>query len=307
MPGVSVIVPTYRRPRALARCLLSLARLEYPADRFEVIVVDDEGGIDLEPIIAAGGSNVRLVTASHGGPAASRNTGAAVAHFENLAFIDDDCVAAEDWLSELTRTLTRDPGSVVGGRVNNGLRHNPYARASQTLLTFLYRYYHQERRGRFAFFTTNNLAVRKELFDRLGGFDESFEFASEDREWSDRCRQLGHPLVYVQDAVVDHESDLDLRGFLRQHFRYGKGAWSFHRARAERHEGDARFEIEGADFYLRMLFSPFASGDTSPVSQSLLLFSSQAVGALGYLVAVLRGSVRPVRSNAYPRASADVG
>lgn len=304
--GVSVIIPTFRRPQALKRCLSFLAELSFPADQYEIIVVDDDGGIDLEPIVAAAGANVRLVTAPHGGPAAARNKGAKVARFENLAFIDDDCVADPDWLNELMRTLNRDPDSLVGGRVKNGLAQNPYARASQTLLTFLYRYYHQERRGRFAFFTTNNLAARKEIFTSLGGFDESFEFASEDREWSERCRQHGLTLVYAQNAVVHHESDVNLRGFLRQHFRYGKGAWAFHRARAHRGGDASGFEVEGADFYLRMLFAPFVSGDPSPISQSLLLFSSQAAGALGCIYAWIRGSVRRAQSNPYPRTTSDV-
>jgi len=40
-PVVSIIIPTYNRPKQLTACLLSLVRLEYPHDRFEVIVVDD--------------------------------------------------------------------------------------------------------------------------------------------------------------------------------------------------------------------------------------------------------------------------
>src|SRR5713226_6572342 len=99
-PFFSIIVPTYNHPKQLAACLQSLARLEYPRDRFEVIVVDDGGAAALEAVVAPFKNqiDVMLLRQSHSGPAAARNTGAARAKGEFLAFTGADCTPATNWL-----------------------------------------------------------------------------------------------------------------------------------------------------------------------------------------------------------------
>jgi len=287
-PFVTVVIPTYRRPAALARCLASLAAQDYPAHRFEVVIADDGGAVPLDEVIAAHASALSLVplTLHHGGPAAARNHGAAAGRGEVLAFLDDDCIADPGWISALVVALDRTPNAAVGGGIVNGVPDNPYVRASHTLLAFLYRFYHEQQRGWLPFFTTNNLAVRTDTFAAVGGFDPSFVFASEDRDWSDRCRLAGHPLVHAPDAVVMHAPYLTLGRFLRMHLRYGEGAWRFHRARAAR--GEYARHVERSDFYVGMLTAPFRQGDPQPLRQSLLLLISQAVAALGYAQAAWR-------------------
>lgn len=287
-PFVTVVIPTYERPQALARCLASLAAQDYPRDRFAVVVANDGGSTSLDGVIGAHACELclTLLQVPHGGPAAARNQGAAAGRGEFLAFIDDDCTADPRWISGLVAALRRNPRAAIGGRVVNAVPDNPYVRASHTLLAFLYRYYHEQRRGLLPFFTTNNLAVGADVFAQVGGFDTTFTLASEDRDWCDRCRYAGHPLVYVPEAVVHHAPFLSFTRYVRMYLRYGEGAWRFHRARAGR--GRRSSEVEALGFYTGMLSAPFASGDPQPVRQSLLLFLSQAVAAVGFVRAALR-------------------
>lgn len=287
-PLITVVVPTFRRPAALARCLASLAAQDYPTDRLEVVIADDGGTMPLDGVIAAHATVLSLVPLAlpHGGPAAARNAGAAIARGEILAFIDDDCTADPRWLSTLEASLRRHPTAAVGGRILNGVPDNPYVRASHTLLAFLYQHYHEQQRGWLPFFTTNNLAMRTETFAAVGGFDPSFTFASEDRDWSDRCRRAGRALVHAPEAMVTHAPELSMRRYLRMHFRYGEGAWRFHQARASR--GEPGFRVERREFYLGMVSAPFRQGDPQPIRQSLLIILSQAVATLGYAGAVWR-------------------
>jgi GT2 family glycosyltransferase len=285
----SVIVPTRNRPAALERCLASLAAQSYAGDSIEVVVVDDGS---VPPVTAPFATTDRLsrcvlVSTPGVGPAAARNAGVAASHGDALAFIDDDCIADPGWLTALAVRLCAQPGAAVGGRVQNALTGNRYARASQSLIGFLYRYYHVEGRGSVPFFTTNNLAVRRDVFEDVGPFDPSFPFASEDRDWSDRCRYGGRALCYAEEALVFHANELSWRSFLRQHFRYGEGALRFHRARARRRREP--MGMESPRFYASMFWEPFATHDPQAFRQVGLLLTSQVASAAGFADAYLRG------------------
>lgn len=292
----SVIIPTRDRPSKLALCLGSLAKLRYPRDCYEVVVVDDGGTVDLNEVIARFGNTMRVscIRAAHGGPAAARNAGVAASTGQLIAFTDDDCRADGEWLRNLASRLDGAENALVGGRVVNELGANRYSRASQELQDFLYRWYHEERGGDLRFFTTNNLALTRASFDRLSGFDETFTFASEDRDLSDRALTSGLDLVYAPEAIVHHAHDLRFTDFLRQHYRYGEGAAHFHNRRRER-RGD-RVRLEPPAFYAGMLASPFFSGSPEPVIGSLLLLASQSALLAGAVMGAAARALGASRS-----------
>ena len=113
-PFCSVIVPTHRRPAQLAECLAALARLDYPPDRYEVIVVDDGGGMPLDDVLEPFRDRmaVSCLTGRRAGPAAARNAGAARARGDLLAFTDDDCRPRPDWLRRLAGRGAPGPATV---------------------------------------------------------------------------------------------------------------------------------------------------------------------------------------------------
>ena len=280
-PSFSVVVPTRDRPAQLARCLGSLAHSTYPRDSYEVLVVNDGGTTDAQRVVRKfdAAMRVKLIQSSHRGPAAARNAGVGASAGDLVAFTDDDCTVDTRWLERLATRLTSTPGAMVGGRVLNELAANRYSRASQGLQDFLYRWYHQDNGGELRFFTTNNVALRREDFERIGGFDETFTFASEDRDLSDRALAAGLKLLYEPEAVVHHAHDLGLRDFLRQHFQYGQGAAHFHSRRRARRRN--RVRLERPAFYFGMLTSAYRSGSPEPFIGSLLLVASQSASLLG--------------------------
>jgi GT2 family glycosyltransferase len=250
-PFVSIIIPTYGRPRHLSLCLQSIACLEYPPTHFEVIVIDDGSEAPLETVVAPFSSEfaVTLLTQSHAGPAAARNAGAAQAKGELLAFTDDDCRPNADWLQALAARFAAAPHCAIGGRTLNARPGNPCSAASQLIIELVYAHYNPNL-DRARFFATNNLAVPTKQFRMLDGFDAaSFPFASEDRDFCDRWLLRGWRMIYAPEAVVYHAHDLTLRSFWRQHFEYGRGAFRFHRARTRR--GSGRF-IRELSFHLNL-------------------------------------------------------
>ncbi|MFH1573994.1 MAG: glycosyltransferase [Acidobacteriota bacterium] len=238
----SIIIPTYDRPGELLTCLRSLAALDYPADRFEAIIVDDGGRISPAPVVShfSDGVRIRVVCRENGGPAAARNTGAQVAAGRILAFTDDDCVPEPDWLSALGEPLRAEPEVMVGGRVINSLTGNPYSAASQIILDLVYAYYNADP-NRARFFATNNMAVSTDLFRAMGGFNARFR-TSEDRDLCDRWLSAGRRLVFAPHAVIRHSHNLTLRGFWMQHIGYGRGARRFHQAHRRRNPSRSTFD-----------------------------------------------------------------
>ncbi len=300
-PYFSIVIPTHARPGPLKQCIRALTRLEYPRDRFEVIVVDDASAESPEAVIAESrdGLDVTFIRSpQRRGPAAARNTGVSRARGEWLAFTDDDCAPAPDWLTRLADRIRSAPNCLIGGRTVNQLTGNAYAAASQLLISYLYDYYNNSPGGA-RFFTSNNMTVYAEAFRTLGGFDaEYLRAAAEDREFCDRWLQRGYRMIYAPEALVYHAHMLDLHSFWRQHFNYGRGAFHFHGVRARRNAKPIR--VEPLSFYLDLLRYPFRhmGGSRSALVTGLIALS-QGANAAGFYYEMLR-QMWPARAKQQP-------
>lgn len=286
-PKFSVVVPTYGRPGRLAACLNALAALDYPRDAFEVIVADDGSPKPIDDVAAAVGDSLDLTVLRlpHGGAGAARNRAVEVARGRFLAFTDDDCAVARDWLTCLEARLARtNDGLMVGGKTRNALVDNVYSTASQMVVDVGYAHLNADPENA-AFFTASNMALPREQFVEIGGFDTRF-VASEDRELCARWSERGLRMVYAREVRVDHFHDLDAWSFLRQHFVYGRGAWQMQRVRAERNWRQFRPD---PGYYGRLLRHPFHEQDaTRALALSSLLLTSVFATLAGILVESLR-------------------
>jgi len=288
-PMISVVIPTFNRPAALARCLASLCRQTCPKARFEVIVVDDGGPQPAAGVVSGFEKrlDVRCVFQPHRGPAAARNRGAALARGRFVAFIDDDCIASKRWLERLCLRFEKSPqAAAVGGRVVNLLSANAYAEASQLLVDRLRRHLSRGN-GHCGFVTSNNLAVDRRFFWDLGGFDESFKRAAgEDRDLCDRWGAARAGLIFAPEARVYHAHRLTLRSFMRQHFNYGCGARQFRRKKAARCPRCSRFEP--LSFYTGIVRQALQRrGGSGRFHLAVLTAASQAANGCGYLWQVI--------------------
>jgi len=278
---VTVVIPTYRRPVAVVECLRALRAQDWPLDRFEVVIVEDgEPSPVLADVRAAtfDGLAVSWESQPHAGPAQARNLGASRAARDFLVFTDDDCRPRPGWLRSLAGELERRPDAIVGGHTVNALSDNACSTASQGLVTYIVDYF---RRQGTPFFASNNFALSKAAFDRLGGFDVSFPLAGgEDRDFCRRGVELGIELRHVPDAIIDHYHALDLRSFWRQHFRYGRGAWQY-QAKAPLAPGARRFEP--LRFYADLVLFPFHQAEVEKkLRVCMCLCLSQVANAAGY-------------------------
>ena len=283
MPFISIVIPTYNRPKQLITCLESLTRLDYPRDRFEVIVADDGSKTSPETLVAdfQGQLDITLARQSNAGPATARNAGASRAVGSYIAFTDDDCTPKPDWLKALASCFEKTPEYAIGGRTLNVLSHNLYSTASQILIDYLYSYYNTDPSDA-RFFASNNLAIPAKPFRELGGFNTTFPLAAgEDRDFCDHWRFRGYRMTYAPEVLVNHAHSMTLRSFWRQHFNYGRGAFHFHIIRAERKQQPLK--VEPTSFYINLLTYPFSHTRLreSPLL-SILMVVSQVANVAGY-------------------------
>ena len=280
-PFCSIIVPTFDRNASLTGCVQALRGLDYPCDRFEIIIVDDGSRVPVKLSDPHPGNGVltTVLRQSNGGPASARNLGARHARGDILAFTDDDCAPDPHWLIEMTRSFDDVPGGLFGGRTINGLVDNAYSSASQMIVDEAYAYF-LKRESDLRFFSSNNMVVSAQLFHEHGGFDSSFQ-TSEDRDFCDRWIRRGHPLVYIPHAIVHHRHHLTFTTFFRQHFHYGRGAYQFYRGRAQRGgtllKPDLGFY---ASVFCKALFAP---GRQNPLPMAGLMGLWQAANLAGFV------------------------
>ena len=278
----TVIIPTYNRIEKLEQCLLALIEQDYPSDLFDVVVVDDGSDTDLESVIATARAHLplTLLTQNNSGPAAARNIGASQARGDILAFTDDDCSPASDWLAVLATRFLDPCVTMVGGLIINRLQNNIFSATSQLIVNMVYRHYNQEPE-RACFFASNNLAIRKTNFDEIGGFDVRFR-TSEDRELCNRCLFMQMRLLYEPKAIIYHTHDLNFPEFARQHFNYGRGAYHYHRLRAQRGSGSI---LDDADFHLNVRKWLWPNSEDAQIPRwklVLLMMFWQAANAAGF-------------------------
>jgi len=221
---ISVIIPTRNRLGSLKKCLLSVLENNYP--NFEIIIIDDfsadgtreyleriknervnphtkEGGLGIEDSqknsdVKTDGFGVGVkvfLNEENLGVSGTRNVGIEKATGEWVAFIDDDCWAEKDWLTELSKKFTAEKtGLVIGNTI----------------------YFKEGYQGNFPERLVNNnqaqwpgagnIAYRKETLNQIGGFDgKNFPYANEDTELALRAISFDWKYKRNLEAKVFHE------------------------------------------------------------------------------------------------------
>lgn len=192
---ISVVIPARDAAATLPGTLAALAQ-QRDAPSFEVIVVDDGSSDATRRLAAEAAVGVKVLTTRGGeGPATARNVGAAAAQGRLLAFTDADCEPDPGWLAALARA----GADLVQGRVlpPEGARIGPFDR--YIAVTTMY-----------GLFETANLAVTRELFDRLGGFQSILRPRFGGKELGEdvwlgwRARREGARALFCDEALVRH-------------------------------------------------------------------------------------------------------
>ena len=191
---VSIIIPTHNRKDKLLSLLDALEDQSCPAERYEIIIVDD-GSVDgteesIRPRLNSH-CNVIYLKQKNQGQSIARNYGITEARGEILGFIDDDCQPDREWISNALGYFN-DP--TVGGL--QGMTYcDPRAISPLTM---------QVRNLDDGNYETCNIFYRRAILQEIGPFDPVLRFYREDTDLAWRVLDLGYKIPFAENVKVEH-------------------------------------------------------------------------------------------------------
>jgi len=205
-PFVSIVLPAHNEADSIKRCLDSIISSDYPAHRFETIVVDNSS-TDGTPDLARQ-FPVQVYDLPNANVGAVRNYGARKAKGSILAFLDADCVVDSSWLKTGVNSLANLKVDVVGGGIKLG--SSPSWVESFWLLEC------RHGSSRPTELIGCNIFIRKSVFESVGGFNEHVT-SGEDSDISRRLKTMGHSVPIDPDLAVVHLGNAkDVFSFIRR-------------------------------------------------------------------------------------------
>lgn len=214
-PFVSIIVPVKNEEQRLQRLLEVLSSLDYPRERYEIIVADN-GSSDATEAVARKMEGILVCSAPKGGSYAARNAAVRLARGEVLAFTDADCTPAAGWLKAGVARLLSGSDLVAGAIQFELSRDSVAHRFDKKFFLQQERWVTEKRSG-----ATANLFVKRTLFEQMGGFSEELTSGG-DFAFCKKATESGCVLTYEQAAIVHHPTR-GLKALLRKARRIGGG------------------------------------------------------------------------------------
>ncbi len=223
----SVIIPTYNRMEELAELLPSLRLLDFPRDRFEVILSDD-GSTDDTARLAEyfrGQTDLPLVylRQENKGPGAARNAAMEKARGDFFIFIDSDVTVPRNWLKEIAAAVEKEQADAFGGPDTYRDSFPPLLKAiNYSMTSFITTGGLRGKKGKklAKFYPRSfNMGLSRTLWQKIGGFGSLRH--GQDIEFSHRIIKSGARVIFVDSAPVYHKRRTNLKRFYKQVFNWG--------------------------------------------------------------------------------------
>ncbi len=220
MIDISVIVPFYNSEAYIERCVVALLKQDYPSGCYEIIMVNNNS-TDRSAELVGKYPEVRLLSECKQGSYAARNRGVAESRGGILTFTDADCVASPRWLKELVEPLSSPEIELVLGARELG-RDSPSLLIVKAFMAELAAFMCSREATGTPPGYTNNMAMRRETFDRFGPFMEVGRGA--DVIFAERvaARYSREVVRYAAEAWIRHLEITSVRQWIQRKAAYGK-------------------------------------------------------------------------------------
>lgn len=221
LPFVSVIVPVFNGESTIGECLNSLMRMDYPTEKREIVVVDNNSTDGTSDIVKK--YAVKYVREARQGIPYARNRGIVFSKGDILVWVDADCLVTTKWLNELVQGFDNKEIGVVAGEVVAFPSQTP---AERFMATYKPRWNGQNLSfPDKKYFITACLGIRREVFQEIGLFDAQFAgVACEDIDFSWRFfRDSSFKFDFRPKAIVFHRNRSSAPALFSRYFRIGQG------------------------------------------------------------------------------------
>ena len=226
---VSVVVVARNEEAKIEQCIGSLAGQNYPAEAFEIILVDDGSSDRTVELALMAFPRLRVFSNPSRSISSNRNRGWRAARHPFVAYLDADCIAPPEWLKTLTTAMARLDVAAVGSANEPPSGETTFYDALAIMLNTTVGSRGSVQGMRFPterevpHLPGLNVLYRRDALDLVRGFDERFALVGEDEDLSRRLRALGFRLVYVPGATVIHRQRATYREWARNMVTYGRG------------------------------------------------------------------------------------
>ena len=236
-PAISIVIPCFNEDENIGKCIDSVKMQQYNG-QFEIIAVDNGSTDDTAKIIKNKG--IILKYAERKGPAPAKNEGIKKAKGDILAFIDGDCIATKDWLNNIVSGFENsDVGCVAGGIT--AMEDDNLSPLGKFLIKKGHLSQAQHIQNPFLpFAATANAAYRREVFGKVGLFDEELPIG-EDADLSWRMQlSTNYKLMYVPEAAVFHPYESRPKELFRQKRRHAYGSVMLYKKYKKYRQGEVK-------------------------------------------------------------------
>lgn len=211
MNNLSIIIPSSRRD-LISGCLKSLAENKLNELKAEIIIVENpETDVDkkLMPSFPAQIS-LKVIKSNVNHPAKMRNLGVSEASGKYLIFFDDDIAVPENWLETAHQILEKNSNNIIcgpnidgdkniGGKIANAIQSLYISEGLKT-----HKIKKQAQEVDFHNIPLNNCALKKEIFDKIGGFNDKIDYYLDDVEFFYIAHKLGYKFFQYPEMAIQH-------------------------------------------------------------------------------------------------------
>ncbi|MFN3196697.1 MAG: glycosyltransferase [Chlorobiota bacterium] len=233
-PNISVIVPAKNEQDSIENCINSILKSNYPIDRFEVIVVNDQSIDDTASILnklEREISNLKVITISQydtksiAGKPGALDKGIEYANGEFLLFTDADCTVDENWIDSIAKTFINQNSDLIASFTL--VKHDNFFSRFQAVEWLMS---HTMASGGIGLGFTlgcfgNNMAISKKMYDELGGYKAIPFSVTEDLALLQAVDKIGGKLNYIctKESTVTTQPLGTVREYLKQRKRWALG------------------------------------------------------------------------------------
>ena len=283
----SIIVPVYNNPADLRKCIESLKALDYPAQKYEIIVVDNNSTDGTAAVAREMGVTCLSETRFQSSYAA-RNTGIKAAKGTFIAFTDSDCVADKDWLKAIDAVSDDEGAGCFAGEILSVPPTTTVERFSDKIGLL-------RQKGPLSgwhfkpYAQTANAVYRKSVFDQIGLFDPTTNSGGDAAIAWRMLDQTPYTIRFVPEAIVYHHHRTSVPDLYSQFRRYGGGKMSWALSQHDyQPPAIPALEKDVVEVFAKHLETLEAHGADDEVLFSGLKAATQAAQLSGYLQDLLR-------------------